>query len=194
MDFHKQYAKPDFAFYNQGLLWGKLPRDRAKIWWNRCTACFLVEEKQHNRCFYRSSTSCGRMTKKNIRNYEHNTICLIAHTVNCEYLDYNHLTEAFGHFDFAYLEPDRNISYESKSVFWDALHYQPWVYKELNNLLLNNSVQWQWQWHHLRMLPGPCLRLWAKILTSLWKSPGMYSMWSNDSFLPTIHVRKQNPN
>jgi hypothetical protein len=26
---------------------------------------------------------------------------------------------------------------EYLTIFWDDMHFQPWVYKELNNLMLN---------------------------------------------------------
>ena len=44
-----------------------------------------------------------------------------------------HLTEEFG----ALKAPGRNRTHPSASVFVDHVHYQPWVYEELNNILLN---------------------------------------------------------
>ena len=135
-DFHKQYADTDYAFYNRGL-WGQLPKDRAKIMMESMYKLSGGKEKQQNRCFYRSTTSCERMTKKDMGSYERNTIRSIAHIASCEFLDYNHITEAFGQFAYAHPKPDRNLDHERGSVFWDSVHYQPWVYEELNNLLLN---------------------------------------------------------
>mmetsp|Transcript_60078 Transcript_60078/g.68054 ORF Transcript_60078/g.68054 Transcript_60078/m.68054 type:complete len:488 (+) Transcript_60078:79-1542(+) len=135
-DFYKQYDDTDYAFYNRGL-WGKLPEDKAKIMMESMYKLSGGKEKQQNRCFYRSTTSCGRITKNDLGNYERNTIRAIANSASCEYLDYNHITEAFSQFAYSHPVPDRNIAYELSSVFWDAVHYQPWVYEELNNLLLN---------------------------------------------------------
>ena len=58
----------------------------------------------------------------------------MAYREHCEFLDYNHVTEAFGRFLFEHPEPDRNITFERSSISVDAVHYQPLVYEELNNL------------------------------------------------------------
>jgi len=135
-DFLQQYAGTDYAVYNRGI-WGKLPKDRAKIFMDSLYKLSGGKEKQQSRCFYRSTTSCERSTKDNMGSYEYNTIRAVAYEANCEYLDYNHITKALGQFHFRHPKPDRNLAFERSSVLWDAVHYQPWVYEELNNLLLN---------------------------------------------------------
>jgi hypothetical protein len=45
----------------------------------------------------------------------------------CSFLDIAHVTEIFASLQ----------TVERTFVFWDALHYLPWVYEELNNVLLN---------------------------------------------------------
>ena len=57
----------------------------------------------------------------------------------CMYLDVAHLTEMFD--EMAHIHPklrqSENGMYnnweEFDSIFWDAVHYRPWVYEELNN-------------------------------------------------------------
>jgi hypothetical protein len=34
-------------------------------------------------------------------------------------------------------EEDEDEEFEYTNVFWDSVHYQPWVYEELNNVMLN---------------------------------------------------------
>jgi len=46
----------------------------------------------------------------------------------CEYCDVDHLTEALGRDD-----PNGSLF----GAFTDTVHFQPWVYEELNNVLLN---------------------------------------------------------
>ena len=135
-EFLAQFAGTDYAVYNRGL-WGRLPTDKAEVVMGALYDLTGGKEKREGRCFYRSTTSCERTTKNDLGSWEHDKVRPVAYAEKCEYLDYNHVTEAFGHFVFRVPKPDRNLAFERSSVFWDAVHYQPWVYEELNNLLLN---------------------------------------------------------
>ena len=52
-------------------------------------------------------------------------------------MDIRHLMCEFASYLFAHLLPLRNVMLEYLTIFWDDMHFQPWVYKELNNLMLN---------------------------------------------------------
>jgi hypothetical protein len=61
----------------------------------------------------------------------------------CGLLDYGHLTKEFGLLSFSHPAPPSQKNgtiwnaREREDVFFDAVHYTPWVYEELNNILLN---------------------------------------------------------
>ena len=62
----------------------------------------------------------------------------------CGYLDFGHLLQEFGHMPYAHPKPPKQKHgaihsgfAEASYVYWDKVHFQPWVYEELNNFLLN---------------------------------------------------------
>jgi hypothetical protein len=61
----------------------------------------------------------------------------------CGYLDFAHLTQEFESFKYAHPPPPMEENYtiwnfrERNDIYWDSVHFMPWVYEELNNLLLN---------------------------------------------------------
>ena len=90
-----------------------------------------------NRCFYKSTTGCLRSLEDGIGNHEFGAVRVATFDAGCEYMDAAHLTEEFSQFLYAHPPPPRNVMSEHDTIFWDLVHYQPWVYEELNNLLLN---------------------------------------------------------
>ena len=150
--FLKQHADVNHVFYNRGL-WGKIPEERArrmmKLLRNFTTPPPPPSRGANdgddgdgsdtttNRCFYKSTTGCPRSRKDGIGEHEYGAVRSATFDAGCEYMDVAHLTEEFAHFLYAHPPPPGNVMSEHDTIFWDLVHYQPWVYEELNNLLLN---------------------------------------------------------
>jgi hypothetical protein len=111
------------SLLNRGL-WGILTPEQAKARMP-VLADFTRRAKPDGRCFYRTTTGSGR--SGGMYRQEHTYIKEETQAASCEFLDVAHLTKAFVDMD----EGERDL------VFWDAVHYQPWVYEELNRALLN---------------------------------------------------------
>lgn len=94
-------------------------------------------DNQTNRCFFRSTTGCGRTRDNNLDRMEYGPVRKASYAAGCEYFDVLHLTDEFSMMLFLHPAPPRNLMFEYKTIFWDSVHYQPWVYEELNNMLLN---------------------------------------------------------
>ena len=135
-EFLKNHLDTDYALYNRGL-WGRLPKDKAKQVMESMYKITGGKSKPDGRCFYRTTTQCERTKKNSLGDHERNDVYEVTNTANCEFFDVNHITEEFGLFQFSHPQPDRNLMDERKTIFWDAVHYQPWVYGEINNLWLN---------------------------------------------------------
>mmetsp|Transcript_22253 Transcript_22253/g.46639 ORF Transcript_22253/g.46639 Transcript_22253/m.46639 type:complete len:557 (+) Transcript_22253:127-1797(+) len=140
--FQHQFFDANYVFYNRGL-WGKLSLDKADVLFPLLREFVPPIHSKHggfsqkNRCFYRSTTGCERSQEGDIGNWEHEIVRKAAFRSGCEYLDFHHVTEEFGDLQYAFPKPPGDDMFEYWSVFWDSVHYQPWVYEELNNLLLN---------------------------------------------------------
>lgn len=148
--FQDQYADVDIAFYNRGL-WGKITDNRAKQmmkllhdFTNHPTTLSsqdvdgnVAAAASKSRCFFRTTSGCSRSLNDGHMEHEYNVARKAAYSVGCEYMDNGHLTQEFALLLFAHPQPPRNVMAEYLTVFWDAVHYQPWVYEELNNLMLN---------------------------------------------------------
>lgn len=145
--FTEQFADVNYMFYNRGL-WGKIPKEKAE----RMMTLFHdfttpphadgnggdeAEVPNNNRCFFKSTTGCGRSHADGHYEYEYDAVRPATFFAGCEYMDVGHLTQEFSLLLFSHPPPPRNVMSEYGTVFWDAVHYQPWVYEELNNLLLN---------------------------------------------------------
>lgn len=136
-DIHSQYADTNYVFYNRGL-WGKIPIAKAKMMMVALNALTGGDENQSNRCFFRSTTGSERSRDNNIEKIEYGAVRKIAYAAGCEYFDIAHITDEFSRMLFKHPKPPRSrLSNEYSSIFWDAVHYVPWVYEELNNLMLN---------------------------------------------------------
>jgi hypothetical protein len=142
--FLEQYLDVNYVFYNRGL-WGKIPEGRArrmmKLLHDFTTPLARAKSSDGdhttNRCFYKSTTGCGRSHDDQINDHEHDAVRKATFQAGCEYMDVGHLTEEFAQFLYSHPMPPRNVMSEYTTIFWDYVHYQPWVYEELNNLLLN---------------------------------------------------------
>ncbi len=119
-EFHAQNPHVDYVFYNRGI-WGALQPEKAEQTMNSMS-------QMSNRCFYKTTTASQWIQGKNLTSHEDGPVRKAATDAGCEFYDVGHVTEEFGR--------TMNSS-EHASVFWDGGHYVPWVYEELNNLLLN---------------------------------------------------------
>ena len=79
---------------------------------------------------------CERTKSNDLASWENDVVRRSAFDAGCEYLDATHLTKEFGTMMYNSYGSKTN-TFEYDQIFWDSLHYQPWVYEELNNLLLN---------------------------------------------------------
>jgi len=113
----------NITIYNRGL-WGTLKKDRANQIMPRLHE--WVKADSGGQCFFRSTTGCTRSSKT--AEAEKMNVREETYKAGCSYLDFAHVTA-----DFAAM---RNAG-ETDTIFWDAVHYKPWVYEELNNVMLN---------------------------------------------------------
>jgi hypothetical protein len=75
-----------------------------------------------------TTTALLWMQGRNMTSHEDGPVRKAATDAGCNFYDVGHVTEEFGHMK----SPEHDAG-----VFWDGSHYVPWVYEELNNLLLN---------------------------------------------------------
>ena len=120
--FSQQLPPVDIALYNRGL-WGTLTQEQAK------ERLPLLRNLAQERCFYRTTTGSPR--SPNIRPKEMSFVKDETLAAGCEFLDIGHLTSVFVALNDKHANPER------ATVYWDAIHFQPWVYEEINTVLLN---------------------------------------------------------
>jgi len=134
--FQEQHPDTNFILYNRGL-WGKIRLEKAKEMMASIYRMTGGGDKQSNRCFFKSTTGCQRSRDRDLDSWEYGPVRKAAYEAGCEFFDIAHVTAEFAHMLFHHPIPPRNLLFEYKNIFWDALHYVPWVYEELNTLLLN---------------------------------------------------------
>ena len=135
----KQLPPVDIALYNRGL-WGVLGNEtKNKILFDNL---HTFSKGEQGRCFFRSTT--GRLDKT--LTTERDKVRKVALGAGCGYLDNAHLVEDFSEILFQHPAPPKQMiggrqtivsAEERKLIFWDSVHFQPWVYEELNNMQLN---------------------------------------------------------
>ena len=124
----------NIAIYNRGL-WGKLAPERAQ---RIFPALFNWTGGTSGRCLFKSTTASGRDTDQHLLQHENQpSIRNEAVNAGCSFLDYGHITSDFANLYWAFPLPPGGGGIERTDVYWDAVHFQPWVYEELNNVLLN---------------------------------------------------------
>lgn len=122
------------SIYNRGL-WGKLDPARAK---RIFPAMFNWTNGITGRCFYRTTTASGGGTSSDLHRHEtQQKIRDEAVNAGCAFLDFGHITRDFGALFSHFPSPPGGGGLEWSDVYWDQVHFQPWVYEELNNVLLN---------------------------------------------------------
>ena len=125
----------DIVIYNRGL-WGVLNKDMAtKI------MPLLHELVGDGRCMYRTTTAApiyDSLWEREMQSMKDAT-----YNAGCSMIDFGHITKEFWWLGYSHPQPpvqeNGNISNyrEWQDIYWDAVHFRPWVYEELNNLLLN---------------------------------------------------------
>jgi hypothetical protein len=131
-------SQPTVVLYNRGH-WGKLSKKRSET-----IMPVLYDWVHHHRqndsdnnmarCFFKSTTGSGASLRENHAERELREVRPAVHEAGCNYLDYAYLTQPFATLPETPGWRDRG---ERGNVFWDAVHYMPWVYEELNQVLLN---------------------------------------------------------
>jgi len=149
----------DVAIYNRGL-WGPLqPEIAATV----LPQLYTFSGGDRGKCYYRTTTGKLKDTLPRERNELRSSVIFKA---GCGYMDFAHLLQDFGALTFFHPPPppqahfngkevtqaqQRKLAHgnlgknphtisildERRTVFWDAVHFQPWVYEELNNIMLN---------------------------------------------------------
>lgn len=131
----KYFPPVDIVQYNRGL-WGVLDnKEKVK---NITKAMYGFSGGQNGRCLFRSTT--GRFSQT--REAESHLVKESTLKAGCGFFDLAHLLEDFN--DLLMLHPPPppstfgSVIHEERStIYWDAVHFQPWVYEETNNMLLN---------------------------------------------------------
>ena len=124
----------NIAIYNRGL-WGALDPGRAALIF---PAMFNWTGGAAGRCFFKSTTASGRPSDRDLHQYETQpAIRTVAVNAGCSFLDYGHITSDFANLHYEFPEPPGGGGLERTDVYWDVVHFMPWVYEELNNVLLN---------------------------------------------------------
>ena len=127
----------DVAFYNRGI-WGVLSDTNKNQ--NITQNLYEFSGGDQGRCFFRTST--GRFQPDHERGHVRKSFL----DAGCGYVDHAHLVADFNNLNFQPRPPPaQNIGgapvqanfEERRTVFWDLVHFAPWVYEELNNLQLN---------------------------------------------------------
>ena len=119
----------DLAFFNRGL-WGPLPAASEAIF----KGLQRLTHRNGGRCFGKGTTHSN--PERNPTRRQWNDLGRTqAVQAGCELYDLWPVTERFSSMD--YVPTAGGTQGERESVYWDAVHFQPWVYTELNNLLLN---------------------------------------------------------
>jgi len=120
----------DVSIYNRGL-WGQLTTAQTQ----RYMPLFRdLTAARSGRCFFKSTTGSERMSEKSLA-HEQGFVKNETTKAGCSFLDVAQITNDFG--KLTSKEDAPNYRPERSTIFFDTVHFRPWVYEELNNILLN---------------------------------------------------------
>jgi len=125
----------DIALYNRGI-WAPLEEEHMS---NISKNLYDFSGREHGQCFYRATTGRFDVTLE----HERKKVRQEAWRAGCSYIDNAHLVADFNEMPYFlnYIPPRQSfggtVYHERDSVYWDNVHFMPWVYEELNNLQLN---------------------------------------------------------
>jgi hypothetical protein len=97
---------------------------------------------ERGRCFFKTTTTSPH-AERSFPHEEVKTIRDATIKAGCGIFDASHLTKDFYGLRKMHPQPPKQENgklwnyREWSSVFWDAKHFTPWVYEELNNMFLN---------------------------------------------------------
>jgi len=131
----------NITIYNRGL-WGLLTKEKSDTLF---PLLYDFAGGREGRCFYRTTTASPRSEKTNPA--EQGFIRRSVFEAGCSFLDFAHVTQEFAKLHYQgkpglrkyQTVSGRQLSnvMERSAIYWDEVHFMPWVYEELNNLLLN---------------------------------------------------------
>jgi hypothetical protein len=125
----------DIVIYNR-FMWGVLDKDLANT-----IMPLLHDFVGEGRCMYRTATTTPFYSQELLE--EINIMKEPTLNAGCGLMDFAHLTKEFGMLWYTHPPPRKqengtiSNSREWGDAFWDSVHYTPWVYEELNNIMLN---------------------------------------------------------
>mmetsp|Transcript_43285 Transcript_43285/g.48986 ORF Transcript_43285/g.48986 Transcript_43285/m.48986 type:complete len:540 (-) Transcript_43285:41-1660(-) len=147
--FQRQFLENiDYAFYNRGI-WGQVELDTAK---KMMASLYRItngrrqpnsrssDNDDETKCFYKSTTAAAANADKKMEReaniqWEWGPIQKATLEAGCGYFDVYHLTKDL--VKPPWTQPSTQTLKDGSSPFTDPYHFQPWVYEELNNILLN---------------------------------------------------------
>jgi hypothetical protein len=125
------------GIYNKGL-WGAVSKETLD---RVMPALYNFTGGEDGRCFFRSTTGSAKSLKANLEEHERGLVQSLTHQHGCNFLDFGRLTEDFARIEYREGQVDRAsasfLLQERNSIYWDNVHFMPWVYEELNNMQLN---------------------------------------------------------
>jgi hypothetical protein len=136
----------DLAIYNRGL-WVTAPSDFSQAE-KMFAGMFKMTQKRKGKCFWKGTTAKAFSTtfKKEenylpITTYEREMrLRFGAYSAGCGVYDLAFVTQQFEKFEWMGDVGRPSCCGDSEmmtNVFWDLVHYHPWVYEEFNTILLN---------------------------------------------------------
>jgi hypothetical protein len=88
-------------------------------------------------CYFKSTTAFANFDHEFQMSRGETGIRAIANASGCSNYNAHHLTAEFDPVNKTYQMKQKGWRKKRLNVYWDAYHFQPWVYHELNNALLN---------------------------------------------------------
>ena len=135
----------DIALYNRGA-WGWVPAAHEHVQ-KVMSGLFRVTKKHGGKCFWKGTTAAPFGNNMNEGNHwqavtfweKEQRLRTTAYGAGCGVYDLAHVTKEFQKFEWVgdFGRPSCCGESEGSNVFWDSVHFRPWVYEEFNNILLN---------------------------------------------------------
>lgn len=116
-----EFQDTNYIVYNRGL-WVALQPEKAKIMIEAFRNMTGGKDETSNRCFFKSTTGCGRSRDNNFDLNEYGHVRKTTYEVGCEYFDVAHVTDVFSRLIFNPKAPSQ-VASEYMHVFWDSVHY-----------------------------------------------------------------------
>ena len=133
----------DIAIFNQGL-WGRIPVNLPNVS-ATFEGLFNVTQKHKGKCFWKGTTAAFSgatpvaLSMPETFPTAELAVRNSAYAHGCGVYDLSHVTKEFTNFQWNgdIGRPKCCGDSEMMNVYWDAVHFLPWVYEEFNQILLN---------------------------------------------------------